>query len=53
MFFEGYPQKFGVSQLMTADWAPKRIKITKKQNLFFKKQYTAVSKFGTEVYTQA
>ena len=49
MFFEGYPQKvWGIpTNVMTADWAPKRIKITKKTEPFFQKQYTAVSKFGT------
>ncbi len=49
MFFEGYPQKvWGIStEKMTADWAPKRIKITDKIEPFFQKQYTAVSKHGT------
>jgi sialic acid synthase SpsE/protoporphyrinogen oxidase len=49
MFFEGYPEKvWGIStEKMTADWAPKRIKITEKIEPFFQKQYTAVSKYGT------
>ena len=49
MFFEGYPEKvWGIpTREMTADWAPKRIKITEKIEPFFQKQYTAVSKYGT------
>ena len=49
MFFEGYPEKvWGIpTEKMTADWAPKRIKITEKIEPFFQKQYTAVSKYGT------
>ena len=49
MFFNKYPKKvWGIStEKMTADWAPKRVKITKKIEPFFQKQYTAVSKYGT------
>ncbi len=49
MFFEGYPKKvWGIStKRMTADWAPKRIKITKKTEPFFQKEFTAVGKKGT------
>jgi len=52
MFFKDYPEKvWGVStKKMTADWAPKRIKITKKSMPFFNTEYTAVAKFGTGTF---
>ena len=49
MFFEKYPEKlWGVkTEEMTSDWAPKRIKLTKKIEPFFQTEKTAVGKFGT------
>ena len=49
MFFTGYPEKvWGIkTDKLTAEWAPKRIQITKKNQPFFQKQFTAVSKYGT------
>ena len=31
---------------MTADWAPKRVKLTNKSSPFFVNEYTAVGKYG-------
>ena len=49
MFFNEYPEKvWGISvNEMTSDWAPKRIKFTKKISPFFVNEYTAVGKYGT------
>ncbi len=49
MFFNEYPEKvWGVGvDKMTSDWAPKRIKFTKKISPFFVNENTAVGKYGT------
>ena len=49
MFFNEYPEKvWGISvDQMTSDWAPKRIKFTKKISPFFLNEFTAVGKYGT------
>jgi sialic acid synthase SpsE/protoporphyrinogen oxidase len=48
-FFKDYPEKvWGIStDLMTAEWAPKRIKFRKKILDFFNGEYTCVGKYGT------
>jgi sialic acid synthase SpsE/protoporphyrinogen oxidase len=53
MYFKNYPEKvWGINvNDMTADWAPKRIKLTNKSNPFFINEFTAVGKHGTgEIY---
>ena len=49
MYFKNYPEKvWGIDvNKMTADWAPKRIKLTEKTSPFFTNEYTAVGKYGT------
>ena len=49
LFFEGYPEKvWGIkTSEMTAEWAPKRIKLTKKSEPFFLDEFTGVGKYGT------
>ena len=49
IFFKDYPEKvWGIStDLMTAEWAPKRIKFRKKILPFFHGEYTCVGKYGT------
>ncbi len=49
LFFEGYTKKlWGIETTeMTADWAPKRIKFTKKSTPFFVNEFTGVGKYGT------
>jgi sialic acid synthase SpsE/protoporphyrinogen oxidase len=49
MFFKNYPEKvWGISvNEMTSDWAPKRIKLTKKSSPFFINEFTAVGRYGT------
>ena len=49
LFYEGYPKKvWGIeTSKMTADWAPKRIKFTKKSKPFFIDEFTGVGKYGT------
>ena len=49
MYFKNYPEKvWGIDvNEMTADWAPKRIKLTDKSSPFFVNEYTAVGKYGT------
>lgn len=49
MFFTGYPQKlWGVSiHAMTANWAPKRIQLTKERMQFHAGQWSAVGKHGS------
>ncbi len=49
LFYEGYPKKvWGVeTSEMTAEWAPKRIKFTKKSKPFFIEEFTGVGKYGT------
>jgi N,N'-diacetyllegionaminate synthase len=49
MYFKNYPEKvwgIGVNE-MTADWAPKRIKLTDKSSPFFVNEFTGVGKYGT------
>ena len=49
MYFKNYPEKvWGINvERMTADWAPKRIKLTGKSMPFFNTEFTAVGKYGT------
>ena len=49
MYFKNYPEKvWGINvNEMTADWAPKRIKLTTKSSPFFINEFTAVGKYGT------
>jgi len=49
MFFNKYPQKiWGIeTNLMTAEWAPKRIEIRQKNLPFYYGQFSAVGKYGT------
>lgn len=48
-FFKDYPEKvWGIStDLMTSEWAPKRIKFRKNILDFFNGEYTCVGKYGT------
>lgn len=48
-FFKDYPEKvWGIStDVMTSEWAPKRIKFRKKILDFFNGEYTCVGKYGT------
>lgn len=48
-FFEKYPEKvWGIpTTKMTADWAPKRIRFTEKEEPFFGAEWTAISPTGT------
>jgi len=49
MFFKTYPEKiWGIStDVMTPDWAPKRIEFRNKVTPFYDKQWNAVGKYGT------
>ncbi len=49
LFFKDYPEKvWGLNtEEMTSEWAPKRIKFTKKSEPFFTKERTGVGKYGT------
>jgi sialic acid synthase SpsE/protoporphyrinogen oxidase len=49
LFFKDYPEKvWGLNtKEMTSEWAPKRIKFTKKSEPFFNKERTGVGKYGT------
>ena len=49
LFFKDYPEKvWGLNtEEMTSEWAPKRIKFTKKSEPFFNKEKTGVGKYGT------
>ena len=49
MFFTNYPEKvWGLNtKEITSEWAPKRIKFTRKIEQFFSGEYTAVGKYGT------
>ena len=49
LFFKDYPEKvWGLTaKEMTSEWAPKRIKFTKKSEPFFSKEKTGVGKYGT------
>lgn len=49
MFFKKYPEKvWGIStSQMTSDWAPKRIKLRKKNTPFYVNEWNAVGKYGT------
>ena len=49
LFYEGYSKKlWGIDTTeMTAEWAPKRIKFTKKSKPFFANEFTGVGKYGT------
>lgn len=49
IFFEKYTEKlWGIpTEKLSANWAPKRIKITEKTQSFHKGQYTACGKFGS------
>ena len=49
MFLKKYPEKvWGIStSQMTSDWAPKRIKLRKKNTLFYVNEWNAVGKYGT------
>lgn len=54
-FFEKYPEKvWGIpTTKMTADWAPKRIRFTQREEPFFGAEWTAVSPTGTgKIYEQ-
>ena len=49
MFFKKYPKKVWGKPTteLTADWAPKRIEIRKKNTPFYTGQFAAVGKYGT------
>jgi sialic acid synthase SpsE/protoporphyrinogen oxidase len=49
LFFKDYPEKvWGISvNEMTAEWAPKRIRLTENREPFFNKERTGVGKLGT------